>query len=339
MLNDQQRSILQELKNRQLSPKQQAIIAELESRDSTPQPRASVRTTSQKLKDSNVDPTVIRAQERREQALASGQVPHISLQSADELGDTIATSKFGQKHPIMGAAIGTVAAKPLEFLSAIEGIGAAPALAKGLVAGAGAVKQGTKALLDYIVEGPATRKTAALRDILTDLPVSKMARETELEGLRKQASSAIEEARNAANVPQRLEDVSKVNTTDFANMMKTLEPKTKDIKVLFRMRDRAESVIRAGADSTETAYIRKGINKLDDRIASLGKGEKELIDTYKRYGDVMRAVDELPEEIARKKATTQKGIRKLADKSKREKFIRKAGAGAVGVGGLWQMVK
>lgn len=70
----------------------------------------------------------------------------------NQAGEAIATSKFGQQHPLAGAALGTVVARAPDFVAAAQGISEAPALAEGLTSltksAGGFLKEGAENLIN-----------------------------------------------------------------------------------------------------------------------------------------------------------------------------------------------
>lgn len=220
--------------------------------------------------------------------------------------------------------------------AAVKGLPSAVQNAKGIAQN---LPQTLKKIGNRVLEGPATEQLRNLRNTVSELPVKKLAKETEIEQLRKQAGEFIEELREAAKVPQTLHDVSHVNVNSFANMMKKLDPKTKNLKVLLNLRDRADAVIRAGVDDTQRAFIRRGMSKLDEAIGKAGKAGEKIASAYKKYGETMTAADDIPADILKKRVASQRSIRELSPKAHREQLLRKLAAGALGAGGLYGIFK
>lgn len=277
-----------------------------------------------------------RAMQNSPMELLGNVAPALAQKGADVLGEkgAEAMAQSGMD-PRLAAAAGTgVQMAPDVLMSLLPGEAAmknAPAIGRGLKN----VGRAIRGAGEGIVEGPATKQLGILRNTASELPVEKLAKEGMIEETRKVASSAIEKAREAAGVPQKLHDVSSVDVNSFANMMKTLEPRTKNLKTLLGLRDRADAVIRGGVDETQRAFIRRGMTKLDDAIAKSSKTGEKIAAAYKQYGEVMTAGEDVPGDILKKRVATSKEVRRLTPKANREKLIRKLGAGALGAGGLW----
>jgi hypothetical protein len=215
----------------------------------------------------------------------------------------------------------------------------------GKVAGKGVsvAGRGIKHLSGRALQGSATQKLSRIQNTLDNLPTEKLAKEKVLEETRKIASKAIGEARSAAQVPQKLHDVSKVDVNKFANMMGSLQPKTKNMKTLLSLRDRADAMLRKGVDSTQEAFIRRGMRNIDAALAKTGDKGRQVAEAYKQYGEVMAASDDVAGDILKKRVANRKMVRELKPEADREKLRRKFAAGAVGLGGgaagMWGLFK
>lgn len=253
-------------------------------------------------------------------------------QTADAVGEVAAEAG----HPLIGGAV-QMAPRVADTAYTVAMMGGPKGIAQGVTKGVKATGKGLARLGGRALEGQATQQIGTLRNIVSDLPVDKLAKEAKLEEVRKIASNAIEAAREAAGYSQKMLDAPK-DLNHFANIMKSIEPKTKNLTSLLDLRDRAEAAIHAGADSRQAAFIRAGIQKIDAQISTLGKKGKQIAEAYKQYGDVMKASEDVAGDLLKKKVAATKQIRNLAPKAKREQLIRKAGAGVIGAGGLWGLL-
>lgn len=102
------------------------------------------------LKNQNV---AVRPDWMNEPGLENVSLTPLNAKDFDKIGDDVATSKFGQKHPIAGAAAGTVAARPLDFIAAATGLADVPELAK--------LAEGGLARVGSYLENRAATKAAA----------------------------------------------------------------------------------------------------------------------------------------------------------------------------------
>lgn len=260
--------------------------------------------------------------------------PQLAQQGADFVGEKGAEA-LAEKgmDPRLAAGAGTMAQMTPDILMSLMPGEAALSKAPQIETGLRQAGRMIKGAGERVLEGPATKQMGLLKNTVSDLPVEKLNKESMLEGLRKQAGGMIEKVREAAGVPQKLHDVSSVDVNSFANMMKTLEPKTKNLKTLLGLRDRADAVLRSGVDDTQRAFIRQGMSKLDNAIAQSSKTGEKIAAAYKQYGETQMALDEVPGDVLKKRIATQKGIRELSPKANREKTLRKWGALGLGLGG------
>lgn len=108
-----------------------------------------------------IDPEVL-----NEAGVQNVSMTPITKPDLEQAGEDIATSKFGQEHPIAGAAMGTVVAKADDIMAAASGVRAAPALANVAKAGGKAVWGKLSNLADALL-GPGEKAAMLKAEQLT----------------------------------------------------------------------------------------------------------------------------------------------------------------------------
>lgn len=273
------------------------------------------------------------------------------LRARDALSSHVSES-LGEKqvNPYVSAAAGMVAGYPDLLagmgMAAKQGIQLVPKVIQntpGEVAAAGsALKSGLKTFGKRILMGKNTEELMNVRNAQTDLKAAEEARLSALDQMRSSKGEDIGELRNVIDIPQKFHDVSNVDPVKFSNMMKTLNPKTNNLRTLLNLKDRAESVIE-GTDLTkrQVAGIRTGIKKLVDRMKEVSGEGEAVAGHYKQYGDIMNAIEDVPNNTNLKRANLIKRARQLQPKATMEKMIRKwAIPSAAGLGGInWAIRK
>lgn len=111
-----------------------------------------------------------------EQGLIDQGIGGLNDSDLNKAGEDIATSKFGQKNPTMGAALGTAVAKAPDVAMAAQGLSDVPAMAEGLSAvtksAAGFLKDGAENLVNKMgkpfastveaLKGPSSAEAQAM---------------------------------------------------------------------------------------------------------------------------------------------------------------------------------
>ncbi len=88
-----------------------------------------------------------------EEGLINQGVGGFSKQDFEKMGEDIATSKFGQKHPNIAAAVGTPVSMPLEFAAAASGLSEVPETALALKSAGKAITEGVGPFIKAITPG------------------------------------------------------------------------------------------------------------------------------------------------------------------------------------------
>lgn len=265
------------------------------------------------------------------------------FQTGNAIGQQVAEQMGAAGHPMLGALAGTGIGMVAPVANAgytTTMMGGPEGIANTLSAiGRGGV-QGLKNLGSRIVTGKNTEQIAGLRGEIANLASQKAAKEAALEGLRANAGSDIEAARNAAGIPQKISGLPQVgqDTNETAQFFKdkigSMDPE-KLAEVygkdgLAQLRDVAQSTKEAGVNATQNAFINRGVAKIDKALETLAP---DVSKSYAKYGEVMQAQEALPQEFLDKKTALLNQIRNLQPAAKTEQALRKMTLGGAGSAG------
>jgi hypothetical protein len=216
-----------------------------------------------------------------EEGLQDATVP-ISAQDLDQAGNAIAESKFGQRNPKTGAALGTLVAKGPELAATASMLGDVKPLASGVeyLAKSGSKATGRLAELAKILAGPGKEASVA--------KISPQIRETEyalansaekLSSTKANFAKDLQEAKTAMGsqgaIIGKAETEAGLTLGDTAPISKILaDPKKKAAKL-----DQLKRVLKASPDELATTMKPEEIYrnmKLSQRAGTAaGKGTQE----------------------------------------------------------------
>jgi len=103
----------------------------------------------------------IPSNEINEPGLIDIGVGGLSQPDLTKAGEEIATSKFGQKHPILGATVGTVVSDPLAFIGAAQGLASVPEAAELVKS----IPSATKNIFEAVKGFPGIKQTIKWKGI------------------------------------------------------------------------------------------------------------------------------------------------------------------------------
>jgi len=298
-----------------------------------------------------LDPSVM-----NEPGLQDVSLTPITKPDFEQAGENIATSKFGQKHPVLGAAIGTPVSMPEEFISAATGLKAVPEMAAG-VRGAGSL---VKRLGKSLLSGPNAEEISAAQQALKNLPIKERGIRNSLEELNtaaqkgfetfdpeieaakqklkdlplkyKQKQSIIEEldkairpqigkAESEAGLAMNKIPEAAKDTTDFANTMKAISEKSSE-ELLTSMETSGLQNLKKIAQVTKRGNLlpeeEAFINKGVAKIdEAIAKAHPKVAEELSKFREIQDVKTGLPKEAKAEKERLISLINKLKSTPKR----------------------
>jgi len=354
MLTEDQKTILAELKKRQLSPEQQSIVTELERRDQNTSFDPNKPLSDEEF--SKLTPEQKGVVIRGEQGSTPGiqDIPGVSAaarglelsnQGWQQLGEltTEGATKLGAPAPV-AAGLGLPVTMANEIAGAAAGLKAPiQGLAReiksgGVTAPLKSLAGETKSLLSKLrgVPKPPVGSSEVISENIRNLPLQQADEASKLEALRKSYGSNIEAARAKAGIPQG--PMSKLpvpkDPVEFADEMKIFSQRNADDLVrdfgkegLADLKDTIQVMRESGKipyGSRMSAEVNKAATKIDEALA---KVSPELEESLQGYRLTKQQAEGLPQYYKERgiEARNQLAKAKTSEKSKKGKeFLKKA---------------
>lgn len=310
-----------------LTPEQKLqLIAELQQRpDITPEQkqRLGILWTKQLQK--------------QDQPAQDVSMTPVTKPDLNQAGESIATSKFGQEHPIVGAAAGTVVSEADTLIPGALGLTKSALLAKGA---RGAVSKMTPEVL----KSTGAEQVSALQEKAAELPVRFAEKAKMLEGLKEQAKTGIGMAEKAAGIEgmggmpsSAMESLisNKDRLAKFADKMDSLTKKgaeylaeKADLQTLQRFNKiLQEGGKKGGLNDLTIANMNQSRTVIKDAIGLKAPGVKESLSAYKT---IEQAIESLPKDQQLAAKSLRLALKKAQNLAKRQGSARKLAGKVVG---------